>query len=124
SRFGVIAFASSLDQVGTFAQDVRGVAMLLGAIAGHDPNDQTSSLRPVPDYLAALKRGARGLRIGVPAEYFGEGLQPEVEKAVRGAIEVLRGEGCEVKPISLPNSPHAVATYYVVATADAASNLA
>jgi aspartyl-tRNA(Asn)/glutamyl-tRNA(Gln) amidotransferase subunit A len=124
SRFGVIAFASSLDQVGAFAQDVRGVSMLLEAIAGHDPNDQTSSTRPVPDYTAALKRGARGLRIGVPAEYFGEGLQPEIEKAVRAAIEVLRGEGCEVREISLPNSPHAIATYYIVATAEASSNLA
>jgi aspartyl-tRNA(Asn)/glutamyl-tRNA(Gln) amidotransferase subunit A len=124
SRFGVIAFASSLDQVGAFAQDVRGVAMLLSAIAGHDPDDQTSSMRPVPDYAASLKGGVRGLRIGVPAEYFGEGLQPEIDKAVQKAIEVLRGEGCEVKPISLPNSPHAIATYYIVATAEASSNLA
>jgi aspartyl-tRNA(Asn)/glutamyl-tRNA(Gln) amidotransferase subunit A len=124
SRFGVIAFASSLDQVGALAQDVRGVAMLLGAIAGHDPDDQTSSMRPVPDYAASVKGGARGLRIGVPAEYFGEGLEPEIDKAVRQAIEVLRGEGCEVKPISLPNSPHAIATYYIVATAEASSNLA
>ncbi len=124
SRFGVIAFASSLDQVGAFAQDVRGVAMLLGAIAGHDPDDQTSSMRPVPDYAASLKGGVRGLRIGVPAEYFGEGLQPEIDQAVRKAIEVLRGEGCKVKPISLPNSPHAIATYYIVATAEASSNLA
>jgi aspartyl-tRNA(Asn)/glutamyl-tRNA(Gln) amidotransferase subunit A len=124
SRFGVIAFASSLDQVGALAQDVRGVAMVLGAIAGHDPDDQTSSMRPVPDYAASVKGGARGLRIGVPAEYFGEGLQPEIDKAVRKAIEVLRFDGCEVKPISLPNSPHAIATYYLVATAEASSNLA
>ena len=124
SRFGVIAFASSLDQVGPFAQDVRGVAMLLQEIAGHDANDQTSSLRPVPDYAAALKQGVRGLRLGVPREYFGEGLNPEVEKAVRAAIEKLRGDGCEVREISLPNSPHAIATYYIVATAEASSNLA
>jgi len=124
SRFGVIAFASSLDQVGAFAQDVRGVALLLSAIAGHDPDDQTSSTRPVPDYAASLARGVRGLRIGVPAEYFGEGLQPEIDKAVRAGIEVLRSEGCEVKPISLPNSPHAIAAYYIVATAEASSNLA
>ena len=124
SRFGVIAFASSLDQVGPFAQDVRGVALLLNAIAGHDPNDQTSSLRPVPDYAAALKQGVRGLRIGVPREYFGEGLNPEVEKSVRAAIEKLRAGGCEVREISLPNSPHAIATYYIVATAEASSNLA
>jgi aspartyl-tRNA(Asn)/glutamyl-tRNA(Gln) amidotransferase subunit A len=124
SRFGVIAFASSLDQVGPFAQDVRGVAMLLSAIAGHDANDQTSSPRPVPDYAAALQQGVRGLRIGVPREYFGEGLHPEVEKAVRAAIEKLRSQGAEVREISLPNSPHAIATYYIVATAEASSNLA
>ncbi len=124
SRFGVIAFASSLDQVGPFAQDVRGVAHLLLAIAGHDENDQTSSLRPVPDYAGALSRGVSGLRIGVPREYFGEGLAPEVEKAVRAGVEKLRGLGCEMRDISLPNSPHAIATYYIVATAEASSNLA
>ncbi|HZX94659.1 MAG TPA: Asp-tRNA(Asn)/Glu-tRNA(Gln) amidotransferase subunit GatA [Myxococcales bacterium] len=124
SRYGVIAFASSLDQVGPFAQDVRGVALLLAAIAGHDENDQTSSVRPVPDYTAALPLGAAGLRVGVPREYFGEGLSPEVEKAVRAGIDKLRGLGCEVHEISLPNSPHAIATYYIVATAEASSNLA
>ena len=124
SRFGVIAFASSLDQVGPFAQDVRGVALLLSAIAGHDDNDQTSSPRPVPDYASALSRGVAGLRIGVPREYFAEGLAPEVEKAVRAAVEALRARGCEVRDISLPNSPHAIATYYIVATAEASSNLA
>ena len=124
SRFGVIAFASSLDQVGPFAQDVRGVALLLSAIAGHDDNDQTSSPRAVPDYAAGLDQDVRGLRIGVPREYFGEGLAPEVERAVRAAIEKLRGLGCEIRDISLPNSPHAIATYYIVATAEASSNLA
>jgi aspartyl-tRNA(Asn)/glutamyl-tRNA(Gln) amidotransferase subunit A len=124
SRFGVIAFASSLDQVGPLAQDVRGVAHLLAAIAGHDENDQTSSLRPVPDYAGGLSRGVRGLRIGVPREYFGEGLAKEVEKAVRSGIEKLRALGCEIRDISLPNSPHAIATYYIVATAEASSNLA
>jgi aspartyl-tRNA(Asn)/glutamyl-tRNA(Gln) amidotransferase subunit A len=124
SRFGVIAFASSLDQVGPFALDVRGVALLLSAIAGHDENDQTSSKRKVPDYAASLASGVRGLRIGVPREYFGEGLHPEVEAAVRAAIEKLRAAGCEVSEISLPNSPHAIATYYIVATAEASSNLA
>jgi len=112
SRFGVVAFASSLDQVGPFAQD------------GHDDNDQTSSPRPVPDYAAGLDRGVRGLRIGVPREYFGEGLAPEVERAVRAAVERLRALGCEIRDISLPNSPHAIATYYIVATAEASSNLA
>jgi aspartyl-tRNA(Asn)/glutamyl-tRNA(Gln) amidotransferase subunit A len=124
SRFGVIAFASSLDQVGPFAQDVRGVAYLLTAIAGHDPNDQTSSTRPVPDYAAGLDKSVRGLRVGVPAEYFGEGLAKEVEKAVRAGVEKLRAQGCEIREISLPNSPHAIATYYIVATAEASSNLA
>jgi aspartyl-tRNA(Asn)/glutamyl-tRNA(Gln) amidotransferase subunit A len=124
SRFGVIAFASSLDQVGPFAQDVRGVAYLLAAVAGYDENDQTSSRRPVPDYAAALDRGVRALRIGVPREYFGEGLSPEVERAVRAGIEKLRELGCEVRDISLPNSPHAIAAYYIVATAEASSNLA
>src|SRR5438270_6474559 len=124
SRYGVIAFASSLDQVGPFAQDVRGVALLLSAIAGHDANDQTSSQRPVPDYAAALSSGVRGLKIGVPREYFGEGLEPDVERAVRAGIEKLRAQGCEVREISLPSSPHAIATYYIVATAEASSNLA
>jgi aspartyl-tRNA(Asn)/glutamyl-tRNA(Gln) amidotransferase subunit A len=124
SRYGVVAFASSLDQVGPFAQDSRGVAMLLSAIAGHDANDQTSSPRPVPDYAAALGEGVRGLKLGVPREFFGEGLHPEVASSVRAAIEKLRGLGCEVREISLPNAPHAIATYYIVATAEASSNLA
>ncbi|MFL5378658.1 MAG: Asp-tRNA(Asn)/Glu-tRNA(Gln) amidotransferase subunit GatA [Myxococcales bacterium] len=124
SRFGVIAFASSLDQVGPFAEDVHGVALLLQAIAGRDQNDQTSSLRPVPDYTATLEDGARGFTVGVPAEYFGEGLDPEVERSVRAAIDALEREGAKVVPISLPNSPHAIAAYYIVATAEASSNLA
>ncbi|HZX63798.1 MAG TPA: Asp-tRNA(Asn)/Glu-tRNA(Gln) amidotransferase subunit GatA [Myxococcales bacterium] len=124
SRFGVIAFASSLDQVGPFAEDVRGAALLLQAIAGRDQNDQTSSLRPVPDYTAALEDGARGFTVGVPAEYFGEGLDPEIERSVRSAIDALERDGAKVVPISLPNSPHAIATYYIVATAEASSNLA
>ncbi|MCA1827189.1 MAG: Asp-tRNA(Asn)/Glu-tRNA(Gln) amidotransferase subunit GatA, partial [Myxococcales bacterium] len=124
SRYGVIAFASSLDQVGPFAQDVRGAALLLEQIAGEDPSDQTSSPRPVPDYASGLSKSITGLRVGVPAEYFGEGLDPQVEKAVRAAIDELKSAGCEVRQISLPNSPHAIATYYIVATAEASSNLA
>jgi aspartyl-tRNA(Asn)/glutamyl-tRNA(Gln) amidotransferase subunit A len=124
SRFGVIAFASSLDQVGPFAQDVLGVALLLRAVAGHDDRDQTSSRRPVPDYSAELEKPVRGLTVGVPREYFGEGLDPEVERSVRAAIEKLSTEGCTVRSISLPNSPHAIAAYYIVATAEASSNLA
>ena len=124
SRYGVVAFASSLDQVGPFAQDTRGAALLLSAIAGHDENDQTSAVRPVPDYAGALGLGIRGLKLGVPREFFGEGLDPEVEKSVRAAIAGLREQGCEVREVSLPNSPHAIATYYIVATAEASSNLA
>jgi aspartyl-tRNA(Asn)/glutamyl-tRNA(Gln) amidotransferase subunit A len=124
SRYGVVAFASSLDQVGPLAQGSRGVAMLLQAIAGHDDNDQTSSPRPVPDYAASFAKGVRGLKLGVPREFFGEGLDPEVEKSVRAGIDKLKGLGCEVRDISLPNSPHAIATYYIVATAEASSNLA
>ena len=120
----MIAFASSLDQVGPFAGDVRGAALLLQAIAGRDENDQTSSVRPVPDYTAALETGTRGLTIGIPAEYFGEGLDPEVEASVRSAMDALAREGATLVPISLPNSPHAIATYYIVATAEASSNLA
>ena len=124
SRYGVVAFASSLDQVGPLAQDVRGVASLLSVIAGQDARDQTSSARPVPDYAAALAGPVRSLRLGVPAEYFGEGLAPEVERAVSGALERLRALGCVVKPVSLPHTPHAIAAYYLVATAEASSNLA
>jgi aspartyl-tRNA(Asn)/glutamyl-tRNA(Gln) amidotransferase subunit A len=124
SRYGVIAFASSLDQVGPFAQDVQGVALLLRAIAGPDEHDQTSSRRPVPEYAADLEKPVRGLTVGVPKEYFGEGLDAEVEKSVRAAVARLSGEGCSVRSISLPNSPHAIAAYYIVATAEASSNLA
>ncbi|HEY2028033.1 MAG TPA: amidase family protein, partial [Myxococcales bacterium] len=124
SRYGVVAFASSLDQVGPFSQDARGSALLLSAIAGHDAHDQTSSERPVPDYAAVLGKSVKGLKLGVAREFFGEGLNPEVEKSVRAAIEKLRGLGCEVRDVSLPNSPHAIATYYIVATAEASSNLA
>src|SRR5438067_3749501 len=124
SRYGVIAFASSLDQVGPFAGDVRGAALLLQEIAGRDENDQTSSVRPVPDYTAALETGTRGLTIGIPREYFGEGLAPEVERAVRAGVEKLPSLGWEIRDISLPNSPHAIAPYYIVATAEASSNLA
>ena len=124
SRFGVIAFASSLDQVGPLAGDVRSAALLLQAIAGSDARDQTSSLREVPDYAAALERPARGLTVGVPREYFGEGLGPEVAASVRSAMARLEAEGCTLREVSLPNSPHAIAAYYLVATAEASSNLA
>lgn len=124
SRYGLIAFASSLDRVGPITSTVRDAAAILGVIAGHDPLDATSSTAPVPDYLESLNRPVKGLRIGIPAEYFGEGLDPEVRAAVEATIEQLRAAGCEVEPVSLPHTKYAIAAYYVLATAEASSNLA
>jgi len=124
SRYGAIAFASSLDQIGPLGRTVADVAAVLGVIAGHDPRDATSLAAPVPDYAAELTGDVRGLRLGVPAECFGEGLDPAVEGAVRGAIADLEALGARVVPVSLPHIRHAVATYYVLATAEASSNLA
>jgi aspartyl-tRNA(Asn)/glutamyl-tRNA(Gln) amidotransferase subunit A len=124
SRFGLIAFASSLDQVGPFANDVRGAARVLSVIAGKDPKDATSLDAPVPDLERACGAGVAGLRIGVPEEYFGAGLDAEVGAAVRAAIGALEKQGCAVKPVKLPHTRLAVATYYVIATAEASSNLA
>lgn len=124
SRYGVIAYASSLDQVGPLARTVRGCAAMLGVVAGHDTADSTSVPRPVPDYAAHLDGKVRGLRIAVPREYFVEGVQPEVETAVRTALHALEGQGANVSEVSLPHTRYAVATYYLVATAEASSNLA
>jgi aspartyl-tRNA(Asn)/glutamyl-tRNA(Gln) amidotransferase subunit A len=124
SRYGLIAFASSLDQIGPFATDVRGAARVLGGIAGHDPHDATSLPVPVADYEAACGRSVSGLRIGVPDEYFASGIDPEVEASVRQGIALLEKEGCKVVPVKLPHTSFAVATYYVIATAEASSNLA
>jgi len=124
SRYGLIAFASSLDRVGPFANTVADAATVLGVIAGHDPMDATSSCEPVPDYAAELEKPVKGLTIGVPAEYFAEGLDPEVRAAVEGAIEKLRSDGATIRPISLPHTRYAVPAYYVLATAEASSNLA
>lgn len=124
SRFGLIAFASSLDRVGPFAANVRDAAALLGAIAGHDPKDATSSSAPVPDYAAESDKPVTGLRIGVPAEYFGEGLDPEVRAAVERGIQWLKDAGCTVQPVSLPTTRYAIPAYYLVATAEASANLA
>ncbi len=124
SRYGLIAFASSLDQVGPFATSVRGAARVLEVIAGHDPRDATSLDTPVGDYEAACGASVRGLRVGVPEEYFARGLDPEVEASVRAAIRRLEQDGAVVRPVSLPHTCHAVAAYYVVATAEASSNLA
>jgi len=124
SRYGLIAFASSLDRVGPFAGNVRDAATLLGVLAGHDPKDATSSPAPVPDYAAESDKGASGLRIGIPAEYFAEGLDPEVRAAIEKGIEDLKAAGATVKPVSLPHTKYAIPTYYLVATAEASANLA
>lgn len=124
SRFGLIAFASSLDQIGPFTQNVSDSAKLLGLIAGHDANDSTSADVPVPDYTAALKNDVKGLKIGMPKEYFIEGVGTEVKAAVEQAVAKFKELGAEIVPISLPHTEYAVATYYIVATAEASSNLA
>ena len=123
SRYGLIAFASSLDRVGPFATNVRDAATMLSVLAGWDPMDATSSDREPADYVGALQNPVDGLRIGVPAEYFGEGLDPEIRAAIEKALDGLRGVGCEVKPISLPHTRYAIPTYYVIATAEASANL-
>src|SRR5580658_5059442 len=124
SRYGLIAFASSLDHIGPFAKTVKEVALVLRTIAGRDPMDPTSAEAPVPDYAAELEKPVRNLKIGVAKEYFGAGLDPEVRGAVESAIQKLAELGCEVVPVSLPHTEYAVPTYYIVATAEASSNLA
>ena len=124
SRCGLVAFASSLDQVGPFARDVRGAARLLEVISGRDPLDSTSAEVAVGQYEAACGRDVRGLRVGVPEEYFGEGLDPALAASVRSAIAELEKAGCSVEPVSLPHTRYGIATYYIIATAEASSNLA
>jgi aspartyl-tRNA(Asn)/glutamyl-tRNA(Gln) amidotransferase subunit A len=124
SRFGLVAFASSLDQIGPFTHDVKDCALLMEVIAGHDKRDSTSVDRPVPAYTKTLDQPVKPLTIGVAKEYFGEGLDPEVEKSVRDALDVYKKLGATIKEVSLPSSPYAVAVYYIVATAEASSNLA
>ncbi len=124
SRFGIIAFASSLDQVGPITKDITDSALLLEAIAGHDPLDSTSVNCPVPSYITSLRSDVRGLRIGIPKEYFVSGIQPEVENAVKEGIRVLERNGINVEEISLPHTEYAVAAYYIIAPAEASSNLA
>ncbi|MDD2542375.1 MAG: Asp-tRNA(Asn)/Glu-tRNA(Gln) amidotransferase subunit GatA, partial [Desulfuromonadaceae bacterium] len=124
SRYGVIAYASSLDQVGPLTRDVTDCAIMLGAVAGHDTKDSTSVDTPVPDYAASLTQGVKGLKIGLPKEYFIAGLDADVQKAMDAAIETYRRLGAEFVDISLPHTDYAVATYYLIATAEASSNLA
>src|SRR5262249_39448511 len=124
SRFGLIAYASSLDQIGAFAHDVADVALLLEVIAGHDPRDSTSVDQPVPPYRQSLDQPVKPLTLGVAREYFGAGLDAEVERSVRDALKVYQQQGVTIKEVSLPHSPFAVAVYYLVATAEASSTLA
>ena len=124
SRYGLIAFASSLDHIGPLTRTVKDAAIILRYIAGRDPQDSTSANVPVPNYEEEIEKPVKGLKLGVPKEYFGEGLDPEVRSAVDAAIQHLSADGCEVVPISLPHTAYAIPTYYVIATAEASSNLA
>ena len=124
SRYGLVAFASSLDQIGPFTKDVRDSALLLNVISGLDPRDSTSLPQPVPDYTAALGASVKGLKLGLPKEYMIGGLDPEVKQAVDAAVKELEKQGAEIVEISLPHTDYAVATYYIVATAEASANLA
>jgi aspartyl-tRNA(Asn)/glutamyl-tRNA(Gln) amidotransferase subunit A len=124
SRYGLIAFASSLDQIGPLTKDVRDCALLMNIISGYDERDSTSVNEPVPDYTKALVNDVRGLKIGIPKEAFVEGLDPEVRRAVEEALDLLKKMGAVIKEVSVPHTPYAVATYYIVATAEASSNLA
>ncbi len=124
SRYGLIAYGSSLDQAGPMARSVEDLARILNVMAGHDPHDSTSVDQPVPDYVAALTGEVKGLKIGVPREYFGEGLQPDVERAVRAAISQLESMGAEVREVSLPNAEYSLPAYYIIAMSEASSNLA
>jgi aspartyl-tRNA(Asn)/glutamyl-tRNA(Gln) amidotransferase subunit A len=120
----LIAFASSLDHIGPLTKTVSDAALILHTIAGRDPMDSTSADVPVPDYVAELDRPVRGLKLGVAKEYFGDGLDEEVRRAVESAIEKLRSLGCEIVPVSLPHTRYAIPTYYLIATAEASANLA
>src|SRR6266436_1885970 len=124
SRYGLIAFASSLDRIGPFATSVRDIALLMRIISGRDPNDSTSTTAPVPDYRAEVIKPVKGMRIGIPKEYFGTGMDPEVRKKVEAGIELYRKLGCEVREIRMPHTDYAIAVYYIIATAEASSNLA
>ncbi|MDP8256066.1 MAG: Asp-tRNA(Asn)/Glu-tRNA(Gln) amidotransferase subunit GatA [Candidatus Alcyoniella australis] len=124
SRYGIVAYASSLDQAGVLTRSVRDAALMLQQIAGLDTRDATCADRPLPDLIAACDHDVRGLKIGVPEEYFVGGLDPQIEKLVREALDVLRGLGAEVLPVSLPHTQYAIAAYYIVAPAECSSNLA
>ena len=124
SRFGLVAFASSLDQIGPITKDVTDAALLMNVIGGHDSRDSTSANIAMPDLTKALKKDMKGLTVGLPKEYFIEGMDPEVDHAVREAVKILEGLGAKVTEVSLPHTKYAVATYYILATSEASSNLA
>jgi len=124
SRYGLIAFASSLDKIGPFAGNVADAAAVMSVIAGHDENDSTSAPVPVPNYAAEIEKPVQGLRIGVPEDYFGAGLDPEVKEKIQSGIALLERLGCKRVPLRMPHTDYAIATYYILATAEASSNLA
>jgi aspartyl-tRNA(Asn)/glutamyl-tRNA(Gln) amidotransferase subunit A len=124
SRYGLIAFASSLDRIGPFANNIADIATILQTIAGRDPQDSTSTTAPVPNYAAEITKPVTGLRIGIPKEYFAEGMDPEVRKKIESGIELLKTLGCKPIEIRMPHTDYAIATYYIIATAEASSNLA
>ena len=124
SRYGLIAFASSLDRIGPFATNVRDIATVLQVIAGRDADDSTSTTAAVPDYTAAMDKSIKALRIGIPKEYFGAGMDPDVRKKIEAGIELFRKLGCEIREIRMPHTDYAIAVYYIIATAEASSNLA
>src|SRR5215467_3004677 len=124
SRYGLIAFASSLDRIGPFANNAKDVAAILRVIAGRDPHDSTSTTAPVPDYRAELEKPVKGLRLGIPKEYFGEGMDSDVRKKIVASIALFKKLGCELIEIRMPHTDYAIATYYIIATAEASSNLA
>jgi aspartyl-tRNA(Asn)/glutamyl-tRNA(Gln) amidotransferase subunit A len=124
SRFGLVAYASSLDQIGPLTRDVTDCALLMNCLCGHDPKDSTSVPKEVPDYTKALEKGVSGLTLGIPKEYFVAGMDPEVEQAIRKAISILEDQGARILEISLPHTEYAIAVYYIIAMAEASSNLA
>jgi aspartyl-tRNA(Asn)/glutamyl-tRNA(Gln) amidotransferase subunit A len=124
SRYGLIAFASSLDRIGPFARNVKDIASVLQIISGRDPQDSTSTTAPVPNYVAEMEKPVKGLRIGIPTEYFGAGMDEGVRKKMEAGIELFKKLGCELLDIHMPHTDYAIATYYIIATAEASSNLA
>jgi aspartyl-tRNA(Asn)/glutamyl-tRNA(Gln) amidotransferase subunit A len=124
SRYGLIAFASSLDRIGPFATNIRDIAAVLRVMAGRDPRDSTSTTAAVPDYRAAMEKPVKGMRLGIPKEYFGDGMDGEVRKKIEAGVEIYKKLGCELVDIRMPHTDYAIATYYIIATAEASSNLA